>query len=53
MMRKDRHLNQTEIDRVLSISQKSYSYYEIEDRDIPLAILCKLSRFHNHLLIIC
>ncbi|MCI9560716.1 MAG: helix-turn-helix transcriptional regulator [Lachnospiraceae bacterium] len=46
-LRKDRHLNQTEIIRVLSISQRSYSYYEIEDRNIPLNILCKFSRFHN------
>ncbi len=46
-MRKDGHLNQTEITRVLSISQRSYSYYEIGDKNISLDILCKFSRFHN------
>ena len=29
MLRKDKHLNQTEIAKALSISQRSYSHYEI------------------------
>jgi len=47
MLRKDKNLNQTEIAKMLSISQRSYSHYETEDVNIPLDILCKLARFHN------
>lgn len=47
MLRKDKHLNQTEIAKELSISQRSYSHYEIGDVNIPLDILCKLAQFHN------
>lgn len=47
MLRKDKQLNQTEIAKALSISQRSYSHYEIGDVNIPLDILCKLARFHG------
>lgn len=47
MLRKDRNLTQTEIAKMLSISQRSYSHYEIGDVNIPLDILCKLARIHN------
>ncbi len=46
-LRKDKHLTQTEIAKMLSISQRSYSHYEIGDVNIPLDILCKLARIHN------
>ena len=47
MLRKDKHLNQTEIAKALSIFQRSYSHYEIGDVNIPLDILCQLARFHG------
>ena len=47
MLRKDKSLNQTEIAKMLSISQRSYSHYETGDVNIPLDILCNLARIHN------
>ncbi len=47
MLRKDKHLTQTEIAKMLSISQRSYSHYEIGDVNIPLDVLCKLARIHG------
>lgn len=47
MLRKDKHLSQTDIAKALNVSQRSYSHYEIGDVNIPLDILCELAKFHH------
>lgn len=46
-MREDRDLNQTQIAKMLGMSQTGYSKYETGENDIPTAILIKLARFYN------
>ncbi len=46
-LREDRDLNQTQIAKILGMSQTGYSKYETGENDIPTAILIKLSRFYN------
>ncbi len=46
-LREDRDLNQTEVARVLGMSQTGYSKYETGENDIPTAVLIKLARFYE------
>ncbi|MBQ8002727.1 MAG: helix-turn-helix transcriptional regulator [Clostridia bacterium] len=46
-LREDNDLNQTEIAKVLNVSQRTYSSYETGDRTIPYTALIKLARFYN------
>ena len=46
-LREDNDLNQTEIAKVLNISQRTYSSYETGDRTIPYSALMKLAYFYN------
>ncbi len=46
-LREDRDLTQTEISKLLNISQVAYSYYELNKRSIPLESLCKLADFYK------
>ena len=46
-LRQDRDMNQTQIARLLDMSQTGYSKYETGENDIPTAILIKLARFYN------
>ncbi len=46
-LREDRELNQTEVAKMLSMSQTGYSKYETGENDIPTAVLIKLARFYN------
>ena len=46
-LREDKDLNQTQIAKILSMSQTGYSKYETGENDIPTAILIKLSRFYE------
>ena len=46
-MREDKDLNQTQIARMLGMSQTGYSKYETGENDIPTAILIKLARFYD------
>ena len=46
-LREDRDLNQTEIAKMLGMSQTGYSKYETGENDIPTSILIKLARFYN------
>ena len=39
--------NQTQIAKMLGMSQTGYSKYETGENDIPSAILIKLARFYN------
>ena len=46
-LREDHDLSQSDIAKYLNISQRTYSYYEISSRDIPIQILIKLADYYN------
>ena len=46
-LREDRDMNQTQIAKMLGMSQTGYSKYETGENDIPTAILIKLARYYN------
>lgn len=46
-LREDRDLNQTQIAKILGMSQTGYSKYETGENDIPTSILIKLADFYN------
>ena len=46
-MREDRDMNQTEVAKIIGMSQTGYSKYETGENDIPTAVLIKLARFYN------
>lgn len=46
-LREDRDMNQTEVAKMLGMSQTGYSKYETGENDIPTAILIKLARFYD------
>ena len=46
-LREDNDLNQTEVAKMLGMSQTGYSKYETGENDIPTAILIKLARFYD------
>ncbi len=46
-LREDRDLNQTQIAKMLGMSQTGYSKYETGENDIPTAILIRLAEFYN------
>ena len=46
-LREDKDLNQTQVAKMLGMSQTGYSKYETGENDIPTDILIKLARFYN------
>lgn len=46
-LREDKDITQTEIAKVLGISQRAYSYYENGERTLTPEMLIKLSKYHN------
>ena len=46
-LRNDHDLNQTQVAKMLGMSQTGYSKYETGENDIPTAILIKLARFYG------
>ena len=46
-LREDKDLTQTQVARILGMSQTGYSKYETGENDIPTAVLIKLARFYN------
>jgi len=46
-IREDRNLKQSEISKILNVSQVAYSYYEIGKRQIPIDILKQLAKIYN------
>ena len=46
-MREDHDLTQTEIAKILNMSQTGYSKYETGENDIPTEILINLAKFYN------
>ena len=48
-LREDRDLKQTQVAKMLGMSQTGYSKYETGENDIPTAVLIKLARFYQSL----
>ena len=46
-LREDRDMNQTQMAKLLGMSQTGYSKYETGENDIPTAILIQLARFYH------
>ena len=46
-LREDNDLNQTEIAKVLNVSQTTYSRYESGILDVPISALIKLAIFYE------
>ena len=46
-LREDKDMTQTQMAKVLGMSQTGYSKYETGENDIPTSILIKLARFHQ------
>ena len=44
-LREDRDLTQSEVSKLLNISQVAYSYYELNKRSIPFGLYCALLNF--------
>ncbi|MDE5548495.1 MAG: helix-turn-helix domain-containing protein [Clostridia bacterium] len=46
-LREDSDMNQTQVAKILGMSQTGYSKYETGENDIPTDILIKLARYYN------
>lgn len=46
-LREDRDLNQTQVAKMLGMSQTGYSKYETGENDLPTEILIKLAHFYE------
>lgn len=46
-LREDRDLNQTQVAKMLNMSQTGYSKYETGENDLPTAVLIQLARFYD------
>lgn len=46
-LREDRELNQTQVAKMIGMSQTGYSKYETGENDIPTAVLIKLAAFYG------
>ncbi|MFR3675930.1 MAG: helix-turn-helix domain-containing protein [[Clostridium] innocuum] len=46
-LREDYDLSQEQLAKYLNVSQRTYSYYETGNRNIPVEILAKLAKFYN------
>ena len=46
-LREDKDMNQTQLAKIIGMSQTGYSKYETGENDVPTAILIKLAKFYN------
>ena len=46
-LREDKDLNQTQVAKMLNMSQTGYSKYETGENDIPTHVLIKLAKFYD------
>ena len=46
-MREDKDLNQSEVAKILNVSQVTYRFYELGRRQIPVDLLVILAKFYN------
>lgn len=47
LLRESHLLSQTEIAKAIFVSQRTYSYYENEEHDIPTLALIRLADYYN------
>ncbi len=46
-IREDNDLKQSDLAKILNVSQVAYSYYELERRQLPIDLLKKLARYYK------
>ncbi len=46
-LREDNDMNQTQVAKILGMSQTGYSKYETGENDLPTAVLIKLANLYN------
>ncbi|MBQ6934926.1 MAG: helix-turn-helix transcriptional regulator [Clostridia bacterium] len=46
-LREDKDMNQTQLAKIIGMSQTGYSKYETGENDIPTNILIKLANFYD------
>ncbi len=46
-LREDKDMTQSQLAKILNISQRGYSHYETGKNDIPTETLIKLAKFYN------
>ena len=46
-LREDHDMNQTQVAKILGMSQTGYSKYETGENDLPTAVLIKLARLYD------
>lgn len=46
-LREDKDMNQTQVAKMLGMSQTGYSKYETGENDVPTAVLIKLANFYD------
>ena len=46
-LREDADLSQTEMGKILNLTQRSYAYYENGERTIPVEILIAIAKYHK------
>ncbi|MBQ8228997.1 MAG: helix-turn-helix transcriptional regulator [Clostridia bacterium] len=46
-LREDHDMNQTQVAKILGMSQTGYSKYETGENDLPTTVLIKLSRLYD------
>lgn len=47
MLRKAENKNQTEMSKIINVTQSTYSKYELEKSDLSTDLLCKLADYYN------
>lgn len=46
-LREDNDMNQTQVAKILGMSQTGYSKYETGENDLPTSVLIKLAKIYN------
>lgn len=46
-IREDKDLTQSDVAKILNVSQVAYSFYEIGKRQLPIELLIKLAKYYN------
>lgn len=46
-LREDNDLTQSDLSKMLNISQVAYSYYELNKRSVPLELLSQIADFYH------
>jgi len=47
MLRKNENKNQTEMCKIINVTQSTYSKYELEKSDLSTDLLCALADYYN------